>query len=188
MLLDQPEVVGAVRSELAPAGLKLLDVYYMASWGSKAKIWKGLGLAAHAKYATLFCWVSGLAPDAGLPLMDDLTAAEINAWGIAVERAAEKFFEQFNRAKSKMNSRALCSGELRAGWVTSFNLYTLMGNAVLNFTGAHAKLAPKAGRSAVSPLPEVLPKKSIDAALLSTMTDHAAGAQAGGNHRGVFGL
>ena len=33
MLLDQPEVVGTVRSELAPAGLKLLDMYYMASWG-----------------------------------------------------------------------------------------------------------------------------------------------------------
>ena len=37
MLLDQPEVVGDVRSELAPAGLKLLDVYYMASWGAKVR-------------------------------------------------------------------------------------------------------------------------------------------------------
>lgn len=99
-LLTKPELAEAVRAELVPNGMTLLDLYSNVAWFPPAT-WKALGYGGVSKYHTLFTWLRLLAPNSCLPKVADVTENEIKAWGLRMERKGEQFKKDSAHAKTR---------------------------------------------------------------------------------------
>ena len=155
-LLTKPELAAAVRDELVPNGMTLLDMYDIVLWMIKDKTWRALGYAGVCKHHTLYTWLRLLAPDSGLPKSDDFTDTEIKGWYLRVIRAEDKFKKDIDSYKRKSESVRLPAAS-RDSWTTNLKMVTLHGNRVLDFNGDHIALGFKASAKSDSPLP----KKSV---------------------------